>query len=130
MKKLPSEHSTPAQPPKKSLPQSKPTSKPLQDEEFKDLSQDAYSTANEESMIATNGESVLVAVRVRPMNNTELSRGDDCCLKVFNERELQIYQKGSQKLYQFNSVMQEATRQDEVFMRCSISVIYISLLIC
>ena len=120
--KLPSSHSTPAQSSKKSL-QSTKLSKAPPEEEAKDFSQDAYSqNADDPSNVVSNGESVLVAVRVRPMNATELSRGDECCLKILSDRELQIYQKGSQKLYQFNTVLPDATKQDEVFMRCSISV--------
>ena len=114
-KKLPSAHSTPSLPKKPSA-----GSKRTIEEEAKDTNWDP---AAEESMVVSNGESVLVAVRVRPMNSNESQRGDETCLKVFNERELQIYQKGQQKLYQFNSVLPESTGQDSVFQKCAISVL-------
>ena len=94
-KKVPSGHSTPAIYSKKPV---FPNTGGLSvvhgksEEEVKEFSQDALSI-NEEGAASGNGESVLVAVRVRPMNGTELSRGDEYCLKVFNEREVQIYQK-------------------------------------
>ena len=113
-KKLPSGHSTPSLPKKPSA-----DSKRTIDEEAKDTNWDP---AAEESMVVSNGESVLVAVRVRPMNSNESQRGDETCLKVFNERELQIYEKGQQKLYQFNAVLPESTGQDSVFLKCAISV--------
>ena len=36
------------------------------------------------------GESVKVALRIRPMNNLEKSRGDEYCVKVVNENSIQI----------------------------------------
>jgi hypothetical protein len=35
------------------------------------------------------GESIKVALRVRPMNNLELSRGDENCIKILNETTCQ-----------------------------------------
>ena len=123
-KKLPSEIMTPDI--SKKPPSIKTISK---EEEYKEISQELNSINNEDPslMVPSTGESVLVAVRIRPMNNNEISRGDDWCLKVLNDREMQIYQKGSQKLYQFNSVLADNTKQDEVFMKCAISVRFIRL---
>lgn len=120
LKKLSSEKSTPTIPKKQ---QPNPLSKPLSEEEYKEYSQEIIS--EDQSMniaLNNNGESVLVTVRIRPMNSNEISRGDDTCVRILNDRELQIYQKGSQKLYQFNAVLPDSTKQDEVFMKCSISV--------
>jgi len=36
------------------------------------------------------GESVKVALRIRPMNNLEKSRGDENCVKVVSENSIQI----------------------------------------
>lgn len=125
--KLSSEHSTPGISSKKPLSQMSKSTKPRSEEEIKDFSQDINTYINYEdgSTMGSNGESVLVTVRIRPMNATELSRGDEYCLKVFNNRELQIHEKGTQKLYQYNTVLQETTSQDEVFDRCSITVFII-----
>ena len=39
------------------------------------------------------GESIKVALRVRPMNSTELSRGDENCTRVLNETSCQVSSK-------------------------------------
>lgn len=39
------------------------------------------------------GESVKVAVRIRPMNQQELARGDECCVKTLSDKGLQMYNK-------------------------------------
>ena len=39
------------------------------------------------------GESVKVALRVRPMSQLELSRGDEYCIKVLNDRSVQLSHK-------------------------------------
>lgn len=39
------------------------------------------------------GESVRVALRIRPMNNLELTRNDQNCVKVVNEGSCQILLK-------------------------------------
>lgn len=36
------------------------------------------------------GESVKVALRVRPMNSLELSRGDEYCVKATGDNSIQI----------------------------------------
>jgi len=45
-------------------------------------------TNNEEPNSA--GESVKVALRIRPLNNMEIGRGDQNCVKVINEQACQI----------------------------------------
>lgn len=117
------ENSTPHLSSKKSTAKkTQPINKPVSMEEFKEIPQETSLNINNEDL-PTNGESVLVAVRVRPMNSTELSRGDEYCIKLFNDHELQIHEKGTQKLYQYNAVLPEVTKQDEVYNRCSITVI-------
>ncbi len=39
------------------------------------------------------GESVKVALRIRPMSQLELSRGDEYCVKVLNDRSVQLSHK-------------------------------------
>lgn len=39
------------------------------------------------------GESVKVALRIRPMSQLELSRGDEYCIKVLNDRSVQLSHK-------------------------------------
>lgn len=39
------------------------------------------------------GESVKVALRIRPMSQLELSRGDEHCLKVLNDKSVQLSSK-------------------------------------
>lgn len=67
------------------------------------------------------GESVRVALRVRPMSQLELSRGDEYCVKVINERSCQIYNKQGQiKHFKYNYVLDEKTNQPECFLNCNI----------
>lgn len=40
-----------------------------------------------------SGESVKVALRIRPMNSTELKRGDENCLSLADKSTVQIFQK-------------------------------------
>ena len=39
------------------------------------------------------GESVKVAMRIRPMSHLELSRGDEFCLRTINDKTVQLFQK-------------------------------------
>lgn len=56
---------------------------------FKSATTLAGMTPVEENGV-TGGESVKVALRIRPMNNTEISRGDQNCVKVINDRTCHI----------------------------------------
>ena len=49
-------------------------------------SQDIKYTNNDFS----EGESIRVALRVRPMNRMETSRGDENCVKVLNDTTIQL----------------------------------------
>ena len=42
---------------------------------------------------STASESVRVALRIRPLNNMEVSRGDEYCIKYLDERSCQLFQK-------------------------------------
>jgi len=39
------------------------------------------------------GESIRVALRIRPMNSTEIRRGDENCSRVINDSTVQIFNK-------------------------------------
>ena len=95
------------------------------------------------------GESVKVALRIRPLNNMELNRGDQICAKGTTENACQVMTKycifyfqnigfllnyvyflakkfisysGAIKQYQFNHVLRENCSQSEVFASCQIDV--------
>lgn len=46
-----------------------------------------------EDFANNTGESVKVALRIRPMNSTELKRGDENCLNIADKTTVQIFQK-------------------------------------
>jgi hypothetical protein len=52
-----------------------------------------YSKNNFFNMDDSEGESVKVALRIRPMNNLEVSRGDENCAKVLSDSSLQLQMK-------------------------------------
>jgi hypothetical protein len=52
-----------------------------------------YSNNNFFNINDSEGESIKVALRVRPMNNMELSRGDENCVKVLNDSNTQLQMK-------------------------------------
>ena len=56
-------------------------------------SQNSYATYTETGDDNIGGESVKVALRIRPMNSMEYSRGDEYCIKVINDKACQIKNK-------------------------------------
>jgi len=45
----------------------------------------------------TEGESIKVVLRVRPMSNMEIQRGDENCTKIISETTTQVSLKGQIK---------------------------------
>ncbi|KRX04696.1 P-loop containing nucleoside triphosphate hydrolase [Pseudocohnilembus persalinus] len=68
----------------------------------------------------TGGESVKVMLRIRPMSNNELQRGDEPAMKVINENTVQIFSKGINKHFQFNRVLDDRTSQVDCFQNLKI----------
>ncbi|CAD8071215.1 unnamed protein product [Paramecium sonneborni] len=68
----------------------------------------------------SGGESVKVALRIRPMNQLEQGRGDEQCIKAISDSNCQLYYKGVAKQFRFNAVLDERCTQQEVFMKCNI----------
>lgn len=48
---------------------------------------------NPDEPSTAGGESVKVALRLRPMNNAEVSRGDTHCFKIIDRQNCQLLQK-------------------------------------
>jgi len=74
------------------------------------------------------GESIRVALRVRPMNRMETSRGDENCSKILNDTTVQLSTKGGIKHFAFNTSFAEKSNQQEVFNKCGISNLLDSVL--
>ena len=55
----------------------------------------------------TGGESVKVALRLRPMNNQETGRGDTNCFKIMDKQNCQLLQK------YLDTVIQDWTKFEE-----------------
>ncbi|KAM3136802.1 hypothetical protein pb186bvf_011061 [Paramecium bursaria] len=72
-------------------------------------------------MAEESGESVKVAVRIRPMNALELNRADDLCIKPTSDSQCQIFQKGVLKSFKFNYVLDERSTQQDVFNKCNVT---------
>ena len=67
------------------------------------------------------GEFVQVACRIRPMLQFEVARGDDYCIKVINDQDLQLNKGAGVKSFRFNRVIDEKASQSDVFHQCNCS---------
>ena len=68
-----------------------PTKREMVDTQYSQNSYATYTeTGNDDGV---GGESVKVALRIRPMNSMEFSRGDEYCIKVINDKACQIKNK-------------------------------------
>ena len=63
----------------------------------------------------------MVAVRIRPMMPFEYNRGDEYCIKIIDENNLQLMKANNVKHYRFNRVVDERSNQTEVFHQCNIT---------
>ena len=77
-----------------------------------------------DSMISNvGGERVKVALRVRPMMPHEMSRGDDSIVNVADNQHALLNLKTGSKSFRFNAVLDETTKQSDVFNGCGVHVI-------
>ena len=74
--------------------------------------------SNKPGSESIGGESVRVALRVRPLSNLEVKRGDDNILSAPDARHIQVVtNKGGAKVFRFNAALDESTLQAEVFQQ-------------
>lgn len=67
------------------------------------------------------GENVMVAMRIRPMLPFEYNRGDEVCVKVIDDNNVQLMKNNNVKHFRFNRVISEQCSQVEAFHFCGIS---------
>jgi hypothetical protein len=73
-------------------------------------------------MASVGGERVKDALRVRPMMPHELSRGDEGIVSVQDQQHCLLQLKTGAKGFRFNAVLDEKTKQSEVFTGCGVHV--------
>lgn len=73
-------------------------------------------------MSSVGGERVKVALRVRPMMNHEQSRGDDSIVGVPDTQHALLSLKTGAKSFRFNAVLDETSKQCDVFNGCGVHV--------
>jgi hypothetical protein len=66
-------------------------------------------------MMAAGGERVRVAMRVRPMQSFEINRGDENIITTPDNQHVLLSLKSGAKSYRFNAVLDETTKQSDVF---------------
>lgn len=74
------------------------------------------------------GESVRVCVRCRPLNEKEVSAGDESCVSVSNSQSLQLALKSGTKNFRFHQVMGEKHSQGQMFSESGVHVLLDSVL--
>jgi hypothetical protein len=73
-------------------------------------------------MASVGGERVKVALRVRPMMGHEQSRGDEHMAAVPDSQHCLLQLKTGTKSFRFNAVLDEKTKQSDVFNGCGVHV--------
>ena len=68
------------------------------------------------------GERVKVALRVRPMMPHEMNRGDENIITAPDTQHVLLSLKSGTKSFRFNAVLDEKTKQSEVFQQCGVHV--------
>jgi hypothetical protein len=76
-------------------------------------------------MSNVGGERVKVALRVRPMMPHENSRGDENIINVADNQHALLTLKTGTKSFRFNAVLDETTKQGDVFNCCGVHVSHI-----
>jgi hypothetical protein len=83
-----------------------------------------YTMPNLDFTSEEQGESIRVCVRIRPMNMTEIGRGDAKCVEYTNSSTVLFKNKNIQRHYNYNISFGEGATQEDVFYSCSINVIF------
>lgn len=73
-------------------------------------------------MSGVGGERVKVALRVRPMMPHEHSRGDESIVAVADNQHALLNLKTGSKSFRFTAVLDETTKQNDVFNCCGVHV--------
>lgn len=73
-------------------------------------------------LTSVGGERVKVALRVRPMMPHEQSRGDESIVSVADNQHALLNLKTGGKSFRFNAVLDESTKQSDVFNCCGVHV--------
>lgn len=68
------------------------------------------------------GERVKVALRVRPMMQHEISKGDEAIVGVPDSQHCLLQLKTGAKNFRFNAVLDEKAKQSDVFNGCGVHV--------
>ncbi len=74
-------------------------------------------------MSNVGGERVKVALRVRPMMPHEHQRGDESIVSVADQQHALLNLKTGTKSFRFNAVLDDSTKQSDVFNGCGVHVI-------
>lgn len=76
---------------------------------------------NQSDMQRNSGERIQVAVRCRPLQNHERQRGDENVVSCDSATNLTLTLPGSsQKQFRLNAVLNENSRQIDVFQTCGV----------
>ncbi len=81
----------------------------------------SFISSNRDS-VYTFTENIHVFLRVRPLNNLELSRGDSRCLEIANQQMVFLNNKLVSKNYSFDYVFGEKSTQEDVFQNSQMNV--------
>lgn len=68
-------------------------------------------------------ENIHVFLRIRPLNNLEISRGDTKCIDLANQQTIFFNNKNISRNFSFDYVFNENSSQEEVFQNSHINVI-------
>ena len=75
-----------------------------------------------DNLLLPGGERVRVAMRVRPLMPHETNRGDENITSVPDIQHVLLSLKAGTKSFRFNAVLDERTKQSEVFDLCGVHV--------
>lgn len=76
-----------------------------------------------DNMLVPGGERVRVAMRVRPMMPHEANRSDENIITSPDTQHVLLSLKSGTKSFRFNAVLDEHTKQSEVFNLCGVHVL-------
>jgi len=69
-------------------------------------------------------ENIHVFLRIRPLNNLEISRGDSKSIELANPQMIFFNNKNVSKNFSFDYIFGENSLQEEVFQNSQMNVIY------
>ena len=67
-------------------------------------------------------ENILVFLRIRPLSNLEISRGDNKCVDLANQQMIFFNNKAVSRNFSFDYIFGENSSQEEVFQNSQINV--------